>query len=113
MCPGANSMKYVFDMEDFLAGEADFGKLPNEELPAGMQPHALFWLDCAWGHWDAPGEIVPPKVSLEELFDYIVSCKQKGVAVTINIGIYEDGSMAEQSVEMLHQVSNLLDEWKA
>ena len=112
MCPGANSMKYVFDTEDFLAGEVDFGKYPPEELPAGMQPHALFWLDCSWGHWDAPGEIVPPKVSEDELYEYIVACKMRGAAVTINIGIYEDGSMAEKSVEMLHRVSKRLDERK-
>ncbi|KRF43665.1 alpha-L-fucosidase [Paenibacillus sp. Soil787] len=112
MCPGANSMNYVFDTEDFLAGEADFGKYPPEELPTGMQPHVLFWLDCSWGHWDAPGEIVPPKVSEDELYEYIVACKMRGAAATINIGIYEDGSMAEKSVEMLHRVSKRLDERK-
>lgn len=111
MNPGANNMEYVFDIEDYLAGEALFGIYPPEHLPNGMQPHVLFWMDCKWGHyWHGPGEIEVPKVSEEELYEFIAACKQMGAAATINIGIYEDGSLAEESVEMLHSVSKRLDE---
>lgn len=110
MCSGANGLKYVFETEDYLAGEASFGTYPPAVLPGGMQPHALFWIDCAWGHWEAPGEIVQPKVTEDELYEFILSCKQTGAAVTINIGIYEDGSLAEKSVEMLHRVAKRLDD---
>ena len=45
-----------------------------------------------------------PKFSAQRLGDYISQCMANGGAVTINLGIYQDGSVDPRAVDVLKAV---------
>jgi len=95
----------VFPQQDYLAGEAnDLGVRPVGPLQDGMQWHGLVWLDCFWGHFARPGMIVPPRFEDDALYDYLRECCRKRGGVTFNVGIYADGSLAEETVAQLRRM---------
>lgn len=111
MCPGAESMRYAFLQQDYLAGEANtLNHKPDGPLIDGMQWHCLVWLDCKWGHWEKAGEIENPRFTDEELIQFYQNCKKEKGAVTWNIGIYQDGHLAEKTVEQILRLKNRLYE---
>ncbi len=106
LCPGANLMKYVWPEEDYLCGEANNLLDPPDNLPDNMLPHALIWLECFWGHCpskDEPfdPEIPKPRFTVDEMAPWIEKFRTHGGGVTINIGIYRDGSLPAPSIEFL------------
>ncbi|ABX41164.1 hypothetical protein [Lachnoclostridium phytofermentans] len=110
MCPGAEDMRYVFRDQDYLAGEANTLNHLNEgPLIDGMQWHCLVWLDCFWMHGKEPGEIVPPRFSDQEVTDFALQCQQQKGAITWNVGIYEDGVMAEKTLEQIREVKKNIE----
>lgn len=110
MCPGAEAMGYAFREQDYLAGEANtLNHKPDGPLIDGMQWHCLIWLDCRWGHWKQAGEIEAPRFTDEELMNFYQGCKENGGAVTWNIGIYQDGQMAEKTVEQIIRLKPQFD----
>ncbi len=98
------------EREDYLAGESnDLSIRPgNTELQDGKQWHGLVWLDCLWGHFEKPGMIGPPRFSDEQLLDYLDEYRRYGGAVTFNIGIYEDGTLAEATMTQLERLGRTL-----
>src|SRR5208337_896616 len=108
-------------LEDYLSGEVDLlidGKirlgrqpkaplyLPKSRFVEGTacQWHALVPIDCMWMH-GGPGPIPPPKYSDNDLFRFVKSCKAVGGAVTLNVGIYQEGHMAPASVAQLGRMA--------
>jgi hypothetical protein len=107
--PGADAMGYAFREQDYLAGEVnDLKRLPDGPLVDGLQWHALTWIDCFWMHAERPGPIAPPRFTDDELYEYVAACRRQGGGVTLNIGIYQDGTMAEQSLAQLRRISGRL-----
>jgi hypothetical protein len=49
-------------------------------------------------------EMPRPQFTAQQLGDYIRQCKAKGGAVTINLGIYQDGTVDPHAVEVLKEV---------
>jgi hypothetical protein len=49
-------------------------------------------------------EMPEPRFTALALSDYISQCMKNGGAVTINLGIYQDGSVDPKAVEVLKQV---------
>jgi hypothetical protein len=47
-----------------------------------------------------------PQFTAQQLGDYISQCKAKGGAVTINLGIYQDGTVDPNAVNVLKEVRN-------
>lgn len=102
MNPGAENMEYAFKEQDYLGGEANtLHHKPNAALIDGMQWHCLVWLDCFWMHTKNVGEIEPPRFSDEELCSFYSNCKSVHGAFTWNIGIYQDGKLAEKTVNQI------------
>ena len=105
MNPGVG-MTYVFKEQDYIAGEVnDLSYLPENALINGMQWHALTWIDCFWGHTEKPVPIVPPRFADEELLTYVETCHRIGGAVTLNVGIYQEGNMAEASLRQVRRIA--------
>ena len=101
---GANRMSYVFDREEYLPGECDdLGKYPWDYNSTQKQWHTLIWLDCFWMH-KKKGKIEPPRFSDEDLAAYLKKCFEKKGAVTMNIGIYENGTLAPETVKQIHNI---------
>lgn len=113
MCPGAEKMQYAFMEQDYLAGEANtLNHKPESPLIDGMQWHCLIWLDCKWGHVEKPGKIESPRFTDEELWNFYDGCRQVKGAVTWNIGIYQDGTLAEETVEQISRLKERLEDEK-
>jgi hypothetical protein len=100
------------DFQDYWAGEMGGDLLP---LPAtgffdhggpesGLHPHVLILLDDGWVHGSQDTKIVPPRHSDEQLIDYIKDCNSKGATVTMNIGVYQDGTPSPQTLMQLYAV---------
>jgi hypothetical protein len=56
-----------------------------------------------------PGETVPaPRFFDPELHGYLRRCHDNKGAVTLNIGIYQDGSLAEKTVAQVTRMAELM-----
>lgn len=104
--------------QDFLAGEcgriidgrAAFGRnsgeffQPNQAMVAntGCLYHVLTPIDCngKWGH-ETPGPMSPPTYEDDQLFVFVRNWLQVGAAVTLNVGIYQEGHLASSTVSQL------------
>lgn len=107
--PGANTFQYVSEDEGYLAGEANDLKVrPGRPLIGDKQWHSLVWIDCFWFHKDPEKTIPAPRFFDAELHDYIYTCHRNGGGVTLNIGIYRDGSLAEHSLEQLRRMGEYM-----
>ena len=49
-------------------------------------------------------EMPKPQFDVQKLGDYISQCTANGGAVTINLGIYQDGSVDPKAVDVLKEV---------
>ena len=49
-------------------------------------------------------EMPEPRFNAQALGDYISQCMKNGGAVTINLGIYQDGSVDPRAVKVLKEV---------
>jgi hypothetical protein len=49
-------------------------------------------------------EMPRPRYDAQTLGDYIRQCMKNGGAVTINLGIYQDGPVDPKAVDMLNEV---------
>lgn len=68
----------------------------------GLQFHALVALDAPWYHDKRDAEMEPPRFSEEVLIRYVTGCMQQQGAVTINLGIFQDGTIGEASRQTMH-----------
>lgn len=100
------------DFQDYWAGEMGGDLLP---LPStgffddggpenDLPPHVLIFLDDSWLHGSQDTKIAPPRHSDEQLIDYIEDCNRKGATVTMNIGVYQDGTPSSQTLMQLYAV---------
>lgn len=104
MCTGANQMEYIFEQEEYLPGESnDLEKYPWDYDSTEKQWHALIWADCFWMH-ELTGKMEPPKYSDDEWCNYLKKCFDMKGAVTINIGIYENGEFGAETVKQIHNI---------
>ena len=111
-------------LQDYLSGEVEVLKegkirlgrgesaplyLPESRFVAGTacQWHALVPIDCFWGH-ATPGPMEPPRYSDDELFSFVRSCRAVGGAVTLNVGIYQDGGIGETTLGQLQRLAAAL-----
>jgi hypothetical protein len=101
--------------------------LPENRFVPGTfcQWHSLLPIDCFWGHgngyadWlpadlyhfldpeltSAPME--PPMYPDDELAGFLSNCLGVGGAVTMNVGIYQEGHLGEETVRQLTRISKL------
>lgn len=101
MGTGANLMQCVFEEEEYLPGEVnDIVYYPWDYDSTDKQWHVLTYLDCPW--MLEAGKIMPdPRFSDKELYDYVKKCIDKKGAVTLNMGIFEDGTIPEKTLKQV------------
>lgn len=99
---GVGFIHSILPNQDFVGGEFnDLSFKPDGPTSFGMQNHALTWIDCFWMHNKEYGSIVPPRFTDDELVDFVSHHRKVGSCVTLNMGIYEDGQLPEESLEQL------------
>lgn len=71
---------------------------PVTDLPY----HALLIMEPYWVQKSA--EMPAPRFTSEKLSNYILNCMQRKGAVTINLGVYQDGSIGAQALQVMKKV---------
>jgi hypothetical protein len=95
--------------QDYWAGELDSLQYPftsryiQRGAGAGLQAHGLLSLLPSWVHSES-GPIPPPQFSAENLIAYVKANMECQAVTTINIGIYQDGTIEESSLDMMRQL---------
>jgi hypothetical protein len=102
----------VTEWQEYWAGEtASPVELPvngtNLRGPGeGLRYQALLIMEPYWVQEKL--EMPEPRFNAQALGDYISQCMKNGGAVTINLGIYQDGSVDPKAVEVLKEVRKRL-----
>lgn len=100
----------VTEYQDYYAGEGlkQFTGLQDGVFPEGnykgLQAHTCFPLEKRWGHIDKNTTIAPPEYSAEELVERIRHARKNRYPLSINLEMYEDGSVSPKSLEVLRKV---------
>lgn len=100
----------VTEYQDYYAGEGlkQFTGLEDGVFPEGnykgLQAHTCFTLEKRWGHIDKDTTIASPGHSLEELIGRIKHAQKNRYPLSINLEMYEDGSVSPESMELLRKV---------
>jgi hypothetical protein len=98
----------VTEWQEFWAGEtASPVELPKngtlERGPGkGLRYQSLLIMEPYWVQEKA--EIPDPRFTVDELSKYIEDCMEQAGAVTINIGIYQDGTIGKKAFEVMQGV---------
>jgi hypothetical protein len=69
----------------------------------GFQAHGMLSMLPSWVHSET-GPIPPPQFSTEDLIAYVKANMEHQAVTTINIGIYQDGSIEQSSLDMMRQL---------
>ena len=92
------------DFQEYWAGEmATLGVVPEANHFKDLQPHA--WIivdnDGGWGHGKLDTDIGLPLQTNQQLIDYVKACVAKHVVVSMNVGIYQDGTISPATSKQL------------
>lgn len=93
--------------QEYWAGEADEelkpakGRYIEYDAGRGLQRHALFMLEDIWVHRKPNCEMEKPVFTEEELISYIKQLTENEGVATINLGIFQDGTIGEESRKLM------------
>lgn len=103
------------EWQDFWSGELT--DLPLKPFGAryirrgagkGLQAHAAIRFDAPWFHITQDKPMEPPRYTAAELAAYIRTCQRDRAPVTLGVGIYQDGTIGDQSLPVLRQLRKLI-----
>ena len=99
----------VSEWQEYWAGEVGSpvglpvnGTTPENGPGAGLRYHALLLMEPYWVQQRV--DMPRPQFTAQRLGDYVSQCKANGGAVTINLGIYQDGTVDPNAVNVLKEV---------
>ena len=88
-------------LEDTQSAGLVMAYTPEKQQETGLQSHALFVLDDNWVHWQQETEISPPRYSDEKLIAFVRQCIDNKCVVTMNMGIYQDGTVSPATLAQM------------
>jgi len=108
---GVNKTFLYTTHQDYWAGE-----LVNLDTPAKSRylDSGLQWFgwtcieDRRWVQSRLDTPIPPPLYTDDQVIHYVRACNRHMAPMTFNVGIYQDATMAEDSVEQLHRLNAAL-----
>jgi len=95
--------------QDYWAGELNRLQNPfssryiQRGAGKGFQAHGLLSTLEPWVHSE-PGPIPPPQFSTQDLIAYVKANMEHQAVTTINIGIYQDGTIEQSSLDTMRQL---------
>lgn len=111
ICRGSGDKTCLFFEQDYYAGESgDLSFVPTRATRDGIQQHSLLWIDCFWAVVDdlGGGSPLKPRFTDDELYDWLKANNDVGCGVTLNIGIFNDSTLIEETVEQLCRIRERL-----
>lgn len=103
------------EFQDYWAGEmgGELHPLPSKGFfdtgsAAGLHPHVLIFVDDPWLHGGTNEKIKPPLFGDTQLIQFIQDTNAKGGPVTMNIGVYQDGTASPETLRQLRTVKKAL-----
>ncbi|MCK0191715.1 alpha-L-fucosidase [Arenibacter sp. F20364] len=102
------------EYQDYFAGEGlkQFEGLKDGKFQEGPQKglmaHTCFPLERRWGHIDQNSKIVSPHFSAEILISRIKHAQEHRYPLSINLEMYEDGSVSPESLELLKTIQKTM-----
>ncbi len=102
----------ITDYQDYYGGEGKTGFNPtgltngvfNSGLQKGLQAHGCFILEGRWGHIDLNTPIPKPKFNVKQLAGFVTKARQNHYPLSINLEMYEDGSVSPASRALLKEL---------
>ena len=134
LAPVASGQDYLSgEAEMLVGGKIRLGRdeyrrthLPEGQIISEVQWHCLLPVDCFWGHgnpppaWlpdnpyqaidpaaysiDALAPMEPPIYGDAELGGFLHACLSVGGAVTMNVGIFQEGNLGPATIEQLKRI---------
>jgi hypothetical protein len=99
------------DHQDYWAGELiDLNTPPTSRyLDNGLQWHGWTCIeDRRWVYTDNRTPPPPPLYSDDAIVSYVAQCRQRQAPMCFNVISYQDGTLAEASIQQLNRVSKAL-----
>lgn len=102
------------EFQDFYAGEGyhalnvDNNGIIQDGIYRGLAGHSCFPLEKGWGRYGTDKPIQSPMISTQELIKRIQMAKQKGYPLSINLLMYEDGSVSPESLAQMEEVRKII-----
>ncbi|GAA0880800.1 hypothetical protein GCM10009119_37700 [Algoriphagus jejuensis] len=100
--------------QDYFAGEGfqTYSELEDGKFTTGkhkgLMAHSCFILEKSWGHIEPDSPIKSPKFSVEKLTEMIQFAQTYKYPLSINLEMYEDGSVSPESIELLKQIKTVI-----
>lgn len=107
---GYNTFLYT-EHQDYWAGEmVNLDTPPTSRfLPNGLQWHGWTCLDDQrWVYGDNRSAPHPPLYSDAELLAFVAQCRQHQAPMCFNVVAYQDGTLAEASVNQLRRITTAM-----
>jgi hypothetical protein len=101
--------------QDYWAGELNSLQDPFDSryiqrgAGTGFQAHGMVSMLPSWVHSET-GPIPPPQFKTEELIAHVKANMEHHAFTTINIGIYQDGTIEQSSLDMMRQLRRAIRE---
>jgi len=101
--------------QDYWAGELNTLQNPFESryiqrgAGTGFQAHGMVSMLESWVHGEN-GPIPPPQFSAEDLIAHVKANMEHQAVTTINIGIYQDGTIEQSSLDTMRQLRRAIRE---
>jgi hypothetical protein len=102
------------EYQDYYAGEGKTGfqglsdGVFESGPQQGLQAHGCFTFERRWGHIELNSVIAEPKYNLRKLTAKVQTAKAVRAPLSINLEMYEDGSVSPQSVALLQQLNEAI-----
>lgn len=95
--------------QDYYAGELggelklppEHGYFDDDGPQSGLAGHILVFLDDTWNHASSNQPIKAPLFKDEDLIRYVRTLNARGIPVTMNIGVYQDGTASPATLAQL------------
>lgn len=106
----------ITEYQDYYGGEGQVAFNPDELTNGvfnsgrqqGLQAHGCFTLERRWGHIDEDTPISAPKQSLQQLTSNVRKALLNRYPLSINLEMYEDGSVSPASLELMKQLKAVI-----
>ncbi len=105
------------EFQEYYAGEFGGGLILPEKSyfeeggPASaLQPHGLIFLDDPWIHGYPDKDIAAPLFTTQKLIDYVKACIARKLVITMNLGIYQNGTVSPATLEQMRALRRAIRE---